>query len=312
MSQANRLGTEIAAYGRKSDKWVKDPDGTEHIRFDHSGLGLPKQWDKRKQGLRDRYLGKSKMPKKMPIELANLTNKKAIEFAERCDKAGMPPLRSFTNVRSASWASMGDGVLAMSGKHIDDLASYKAPEIALKEAREGWKASLDYHVLTLERVESGQYTNVSAEVLKETKKEIRRLKKLLKDDNAGLEKIGRAASSWKFGDGPSKKPFNSAYYFASVEEQWESTLEHEFSHHIHQTLGVTDIGSYQYPPMEARLIQLHKTHGENATLYAEGQGANRPPMEWFAENRSLWKMGREDIVDQTIKPLMKELDDMGL
>jgi len=253
------------------------------------------------------------MSKIMPIDLANVTNKKAIEFAQRCDKAGIAPLRSVANrSKSSAIASMGDGVLAVSGRYAEDMAKLKSPEIALKEAREGWKASLDYHQSVVDKYDTLEKRALYKETIDEAKKEIRRLKKLLKDDAAGLERIGRAASSWKPGDSDSLKPFNAEAYFASNEQKWEMVLENEFAHHIHQMIDVTDVGSYEHPPLEARLIKMFKNRGTSASLYGEGQGVNRPPMEWFAENRGLWKMGRADLVDETIKPLMKELDDKGL
>jgi UDP-N-acetylmuramate-alanine ligase len=70
-------------------------------------------------------------------------------------------------------------------------------------------------------------------------------------------------------------------------------MYHEFAHHVHQMKYVNnnpDYGVRFIPLVEKKLTQV--VARQSATKY--GSTNNK---EWFAENFSLYEMGRKDIVD---------------
>lgn len=100
-------------------------------------------------------------------------------------------------------------------------------------------------------------------------------------------------STWKFGDDVAQKPFTSDQYFPDELDKIRTTMYHEFAHHVHQMKYVNNNADYGYsfiPEVEKKLTQI--VQRQSATKYG---GTNS--REWFAENFSLYEMGRKDIVD---------------
>jgi hypothetical protein len=103
----------------------------------------------------------------------------------------------------------------------------------------------------------------------------------------------KTVSTWKFGDDITKKPFTADEYFTEELDKIRTTMYHEFAHQIHQMKYVNnnpDYGVRFIPLVEKKLTQV--VARQSATKY--GSTNNK---EWFAENFSLYEMGRKDIVD---------------
>ena len=103
----------------------------------------------------------------------------------------------------------------------------------------------------------------------------------------------KTVSTWKFGDDITKKPFTADEYFTEELDKIRTTMYHEFAHQIHQMKYVNnnpDYGVRFIPLVEKKLTQV--VARQSATKY--GSTNNQ---EWFAENFSLYEMGRKDIVD---------------
>jgi hypothetical protein len=103
----------------------------------------------------------------------------------------------------------------------------------------------------------------------------------------------KTVSTWKFGDDITKKPFTADEYFTEELDKIRTTMYHEFAHQIHQMKYVnnnSDYGVRFIPLVEKKLTQV--VARQSATKY--GSTNNK---EWFAENFSLYEMGRKDIVD---------------
>ena len=107
------------------------------------------------------------------------------------------------------------------------------------------------------------------------------------------------AKKYKIGDAISKerktrpdtwvRPHNAFYFFEDEMDKFRQILYHEFAHQVHQMKNKT-FRDWDSPPIEEALAR-QRTNG-GATRYSTYN-----PKEWFAENFSLYHMGREELVD---------------
>ena len=84
-------------------------------------------------------------------------------------------------------------------------------------------------------------------------------------------------------------------------------MYHEFGHHVHQMKYVTkdtlDYGTKYIPKVEKELTQLtDRFIMKTPTNYAKTNSK-----EFFAENFSLYSMGKTDLVDPKFIKLIEEL-----
>lgn len=115
--------------------------------------------------------------------------------------------------------------------------------------------------------------------------------------------IKRAASEYKLGSGPVGQPIVASMYFSDGDDVWRSTLWHEFAHHLHQNYKVINKQDLLSPYAENILTTISKRSIKaQATAYAETN-----QFEWFAENYSLKKMGRADLVDTKFNEIYKKI-----
>ena len=117
------------------------------------------------------------------------------------------------------------------------------------------------------------------------------------------------AKKFKLGDAVSKerktikstwvRPYNAFYYEDNEFDRMRSILYHEFAHQVHQMKKVewrkADFGAFGYEhkvPVEEALFKL-RVKGKGASRYSD-----KNTKEWFAENFSLYHMGKLDLVDK--------------
>lgn len=121
-------------------------------------------------------------------------------------------------------------------------------------------------------------------------------------------------STWKRGMPRKNRPQLSTFYFEDWKEVIASLLWHEFGHHVHHTyltnlLSPTSEETYflycQMPPLEQRILDSPRSGRKNhlATKY----GARRP-LEWWAENFTLYSMGREDLVSSSFFKIIHDVE----
>ena len=111
----------------------------------------------------------------------------------------------------------------------------------------------------------------------------------------------------------------------SVKDYWDndydkmrSTIFHELGHHIHQMTGWTASNPKTYKNI-AKLVSRRATSTTEQVMYDRFKGVfNRKSptlygdtkvVEWFAENFSLWAMGRKDLLSPEFTIFIKELID---
>ena len=119
----------------------------------------------------------------------------------------------------------------------------------------------------------------------------------------------KTLKNWKYGDNPDLKPFGSEFYFDNDLDMLRSVLYHEFGHHVHQMKYVTkdtkDYGARFIPKVESKLTQMtDRFVMKTPTKYAKANAK-----EFFAENFSLYHLGRKDLVDEKFIKFLKEIEE---
>ena len=111
-------------------------------------------------------------------------------------------------------------------------------------------------------------------------------------------------SQWKFGDDVKDRPFVAMQYFEDEVDKLRNLMYHEFGHHIHQMKYVdefTELNRNYIPKVEKQIIPLGRKK-RGATRYSDANSK-----EWFAENFSLYEMGKTDLVDERFIKIIEEL-----
>ena len=96
-----------------------------------------------------------------------------------------------------------------------------------------------------------------------------------------------------------KRPQGSNNFFENNLDKLRSVIYHEFAHQVHQTKNYKEVtekgGMFAQAPIEKALRNptiSRGVKGSSATRYSDEN-----VYEWFAENFSLYHMGREELVD---------------
>ena len=116
-----------------------------------------------------------------------------------------------------------------------------------------------------------------------------------------LERTGTSVTKWKMGDDINDRPYTSDSFFESKLDKIRSTFYHEFAHHLHQQKFVKDRGDYFAPQLEKDLKSISRFRGKSATTYADEN-----KYEWFAENFSLYELGKTELVDPKFIEFLNE------
>jgi len=114
----------------------------------------------------------------------------------------------------------------------------------------------------------------------------------------------KTLANWKHGDSIRLRPTVGYEYFDNELDQLRQVMYHEFGHHVHQMKYVTkntlEYGNAYIPIVEKQITQI--TSRIFPTNYAKANG-----VEWFAENFSLYSMGKIDLIDPKFIKLIEEL-----
>ena len=114
----------------------------------------------------------------------------------------------------------------------------------------------------------------------------------------------KTLANWKHGDSIRTRPLVGYEYFDNELDQLRQVMYHEFGHHVHQMKYVTkntlDYGTKFIPKVEKQITQI--AGRIFPTNYAKTNGA-----EYFAENFSLYSMGKTDLVDPKFIKFIEEL-----
>lgn len=247
------------------------------------------------------------------------------ELDDLADQLGIPRVRGYKTTTGSQNADMGGGIMALSPGEFNARAARvgggSAEDIA-EAARLRSQALLEQQrelAPRIERLRNEQFaayeagdTVVYAQVraqrdalVKEYEKLYRQRKKLSTAAGRASRQAARPQSTWRPGDNVADRPYSAAYYYPEGMDRARSTLFHEFAHHVHQQLN--RVGTYTRP-LETRLGELWREARANVANHRNRQAstyATTNQYEWFAENFSLFVMGKTDLVDPILRDLIE-------
>ena len=188
------------------------------------------------------------------------------ELDDLAIKYGVPKLRSINiNARMSAIMSMGDGNLKINYKYFNKINPSEKIQVMsdVKEISLATTFKLGDD-LSNEITKYGKYQS--------------------------SEKIKKIKASWK-------RPYNAFYYEDNKFDRMRSILYHEFGHQVHQMKNVewrkAAFGYDHKVPIENKLHKfIPRINKTSASRYSD-----KNTQEWFAENFSLYHMGRKDLVD---------------
>ncbi|KAK0342353.1 hypothetical protein LTR94_022616 [Friedmanniomyces endolithicus] len=276
------------------------------------------------RGIKTDDFGKAKFSAAFSDEAVSMIAAMTPELDAMADAFRIPRLRAFKTSAASSIASMGDGLMNINPTFFNAYAAEIGgrSSAALAEAAAKNIAEMGDRIAEL-----GRKLNVLKEEYRTLPKDgsdprvfavIDEQKVLIKEYNALSKKhykarqdqrktAKRSVSTWKPGDNPQGRPFNSVDYYEDIADQARAVLYHEFAHHVHQMrskAGPRRI--HGDPPLERRLVVMKRSADMSRQL---SKYSMENAYEWFAENFSAYMMGRTDLVDPAIIALIEELLD---
>ncbi len=240
---------------------------------------------------------------------ANFSNEMLAKMSEESDKLGIPRVRGVKPPANAGHAAtMGDGLLGM-GRLGNDETFY---------AEDLGKITVNQPIL--------KQVVASDEIKKLTKFIAQEKDPFAKHDLESLkafwekELVKRTADTgpsvkydtdivyrhWKWGDERALRPHNAKDYFTDGEKRRQSTYWHEFGHHVEQSQSKDFQLKLSETYERLRLDSLGGKPGQDVARSATGYGDSNEH-EWFAENFTLFKQGRRDLVHPKAQKLIDEV-----
>ena len=297
-------------------RYPRMQDGEAAVRF---RARSKKRGETNTQAGRKQF-GVYKMPSGMDDQAVSVAVKLYEETEVLATKYGVPNLRGIGGVGrgSGAAANMGDGVLGLNvdqmnrqsavifARNIDpeELAASKARLDALDA-----EIKLDTAAYLAAKKSDGAVISIATQNLaKGVNKKIdsfNNLSKKVRQQEAALQPA-KAASTWKFGDDLTERPFTTESYFDDPLDKTRSLFVHEFGHHIHQNYGVTNLSTFMSPPIEAVVKKLFDKKYDK--LFPSAYSTT-DAKEWFAESFSLYEAGRLDLVDKELAKLFNMIGD---
>jgi hypothetical protein len=250
-----------------------------------------------------------------------------------------PPIRGVVPVGGKrTTMAMGDGMLSINGSYWNPIAKQtylpkdkllkntKSSRLALNKAdeyyekvQEEYRAAMDAFILKFPKYrQSDSYLGTpeyavvqkKAAQLKVASADAAKARKKW-DKDRRLSEV-QPASVYVKGGNVEDRPWSAKQYHSDPADKFRSTLFHEFGHTVHQEYWrqVSAAGTYA-TPIEKYLRQLFYVNGRsgaiNKNLFFPTSYSQHDPKEWWAENFSLYNMGRKDLVDDKLLGLMDEI-----
>ena len=217
-----------------------------------------------KSRFRESNVGKVTGVEKLDDEIASQLSSIMEELDELAKLYDVPKLRSITvNAKKRALMAMGDGNLYINPKYFN--RSFVDTD-TVKSFR---------NALFGEGAYSKELDLAENFVLKNQNKSKQFVSKLKKERKTKPD-------TWE-------RPHNAFYFFKEEMDKFRNVAYHEFGHQVHQMKNKT-FRDWDSPPIEEALSRQRVSGG--ATRYSTYN-----TKEWFAENFSLYHMGREELVD---------------
>jgi len=261
------------------------------------------------------------------------------ELDDIADRCGVPRLRGFKETRGGSAiASMGDAVMKWSIKRLNADTKPIKSQFSV-EAYAKSKKRIDDYEKELETRQQNlgdlRSEKLSAEFryredptndsLRQRLQELQdtydkemiaviefqkasRIKLIDDYNTVNSRKKIDASSTWKVGDNPADRPWTSDAYFEGVINKVRTTAYHELGHHIHQMWKPSRKGYSSTGKIEQEYLKGSWRHKASSP----SRYGTEDKKEWFAENFSLFWMGRRDLVAPRFIEIMEEVLDVEI
>lgn len=281
----------------------------------------------RYKGRSDRDYGRAAFSAEWSDEAVSAVVAIVPELDDLAAQIGIARLRGYKTTAGSQNADMGGGVMALSPTEFNArIAAGRKPGGASELA----EAARDQNVALLEQqreiaaqiddlaqqrtaairaddfVLSERLRGERNELVKRYESLRRKRQKLLGSAQRAERAQDAEKTTWKPGDDPAGRPWSVALYYEPGIDRIRSTMYHEFAHHVHQTLKIS--GPWNRP-LEIRLRELWaQNRADPAFRNRQASSyALHNQHEWFAENFSLFAMGRRELVDPILVELIEDI-----
>lgn len=250
----------------------------------------------------------------------------APELDALADQLGVPRLRGYKTTAGSQNADMGGGILAVSpgefnarmaaakGGGVDNLAGeLSAQAESLMAQQVALRAPINEVMSRLNELRYGSpewaAVRVERDALSKKWESLQRKRVKLKENaRRAVRQNTKPQVTWKQGDDPKGKPWSVAQYYPEGIDRVRSTMFHEFGHHVHQQFKREGGGRFASRPVESRLTDLWRgPAGEGRAARQASEYATTNQYEWFAENFSLYVMGRTPLVDPILREFIEDI-----
>ena len=266
-------------------------------------------------------------------EAASALDKILEELDEIADRTGVPRLRGIKTISSdRATANMGDGVMGWNfawwekhtakarntadpKKTAEARARIDAYEAELQrmsneidEKRAAWnRADDDFAAGRIDRDTLNraldEFENSKIELLKYRTERVS-----IKVDYILIKSAKPEVSKWKVGDDLDARPWSAKQFWDDPLDQVRSTAYHEMGHHVHQMWEPKLKGFSGTGKIERQYLTGSWRHkASSPSVYGTSN-----KKEWFAENFSLFWMGRRDLVAPRFIEIMEEVLDVEI
>ena len=334
----NNVGTRDSAVTDKYISYGKSEDLPAHLSKllddkDIAGNEFPVRFKPYgyKRGIDAEKLGNQQFGtanlKGLSSESLSLLSQSLKETDGLALKFKVPAIRGVMPVSGRAAASMGDGVLGVNSSYWNPIAkkAYTNPQKLIQDtakaklkkdaAEEYYETLKNEYLIARDAFYEVDRSNAELALFREKIK-------LVNAANADFKKANKAylkskaisdvdvESIYLKGGNINDRPFSVKQYYTEPADKFRSTMYHEFGHTVHQEYWrkVTDKGS---TPFERYLDNLFYVNGKSGakrkSLFFPSKYSETNPHEWWAENFSLYNMGRKDLVDDKLIELMDEM-----
>lgn len=310
-------------YNGKSQEGYQLKGGEFQSKFRHgwtsrSGIS-PSEWNQK--------VFKTNVTTGLTKETLSILNAALLKTDKIAKAYGVPKIRSIGKAGRDAAASMGDSVLSInhgifnqwskkayaSQKSLDKsvidlqdkLDRSTSQKKVLRDKYDQLREKFDTASVSQKEILRKEILSIGAAYNKEVDKWSNLSSKLRKAEQQASPAI---PSAYLKGKNLEDRPFTADGFFESTVDKSNAVIFHEFGHNIHQQY-MTTVKNYggrftdKQPPLEVLLESMFKKKPFFPTKYSETNSH-----EWFAENFTLYQMGRKDLIDDELLDLITALE----
>lgn len=285
------------------------------------------------RGIKDTDLGKATVPSTLTDEAASLVLGLKGEVDAITDAFDVPRLRGIRTIPASTnhVMNMGDGTLGINAVFVNGYTGKVETKAAAELARVTKRVDELADLLKEGRAKYAEtdgigFFNEYAAEYREYRDLAEKQFKLKQSVNKTSRVAEKEVSEWKIGDDPAQRPWTADAYFDNPVDRMRSLLYHETAHHVHDYYLASGyvaktaegkvvravpriVTELQRRFAKFKLSPLSKESSATKTAHFPSRYSTTNALEWWAENFSLYMMGRMDLVEPELKQLIEEMLD---